>query len=419
MESRVLKFLLKTNSDGDFPDTGCFVFRYVSKERDNSVDRDSDTEDAEVFIEPPESHVLTDEDSAVEDEGGLADNLSSRQLTAGAEIRFTNSRRVGGIADDLNSDLHNEISAGTSSNGYLMEENIGNMSTSDTKKTNKTELKLHKVPAYPKYCDDPDLLFTEHYFPKDNYDMYKYLTHCELFELFFTDELLQVISQQTTNYALFQNCPDPQVSVKELRVYIAILLVSGYNELPSKCSYWETSRDMRNDLVYEAMRRDRFLQICRFIHFADNTAVDPDDKMYKLRPSTDYLKNKFLEHFVPEPNLSYDESMIRYYGRHGCKQFIHGKPIRFGYKIWCLNKPFGYLVNFEIYQGKNPRAKNDYELYFGKCAAPLVQMLQDVRNIKKSFQFNIFLDNLFTEPNILHVLKQNGYGVTGTIRDNR
>ncbi|KAG5895313.1 hypothetical protein JTB14_029146 [Gonioctena quinquepunctata] len=91
---------------------------------------DSDTEVAEVFIEPPESHVLTDEDSADKDEGGLADNLCSRQL----EIRFTNSRRVGGIADDLNSDLHNEISAGTSSNGYLMEENIGNMSTSNTKK---------------------------------------------------------------------------------------------------------------------------------------------------------------------------------------------------------------------------------------------------------------------------------------------
>lgn len=377
---------------------------------------DSDTEVAEVFIEPPESHELTDEDSADEDEGGLADNLSSRQLTAGAEIRFTNSRRVGGIADDLNSDLHNEIAADTSSNDDLMEEN---MSTSNTEQTNKNELKLHKVPANPEYCNNADLLFTEHYFPKDNYAMYKNMTHCELFELFFTDELLQLISQQTTTYALFRNCPDPQVSVEELRVFIAILLVSGYNELPSKRSYWESSKDMRNDLVYEAMRRDRFLQICRFIHFADNSAVDPNDKMYKLRPLTDHLNKKFLEHFVPEPNLSYDESMIRYYGRHGCKQFIRGKPIRFGYKIWCLNTTCGYLVNFEIYQGKNPRAKNDYELYFGKCAAPLVQMLQEVRNIKKSFRYNIFLDNLFTGPNILYALKQNGYGVTGTIRDNR
>ncbi|KAG5865280.1 hypothetical protein JTB14_008176 [Gonioctena quinquepunctata] len=96
-----------------------FVGITLQEALDIAYASDSDTEVTEVFIEPPESHVLTDEDSADDDEGGLADNLSSLQLTAGAEIRFTNSRRVGGIADDLNSDLHDEISAGTSSNGYL------------------------------------------------------------------------------------------------------------------------------------------------------------------------------------------------------------------------------------------------------------------------------------------------------------
>ena len=53
---------------------------------DIAYEPDSDTKIAEVFIEPPESHVLTDEDSADKDEGGLADNLSSRQPAPGAEI---------------------------------------------------------------------------------------------------------------------------------------------------------------------------------------------------------------------------------------------------------------------------------------------------------------------------------------------
>jgi hypothetical protein len=78
------------------------------------------------------------------------------------------------------------------------------------------------------------------------------------------------------------------------------------------------------------------------------------------RPITDALKVKFLEHFVPEQNLSYDESMIKYYGRHGCKQFIRGKPVRFGYKVWSLNTPSGYLINFEVYQGNNPRENKRY-----------------------------------------------------------
>ena len=44
--------------------------------------------------------------------------------------------------------------------------------------------------------------------------------------------------------------------------------------------------------------------------------------------------------------------MIEYLGRHGCKQCIRGKPIRFGYKVWCLNTSDGYLVSFDLYQGR-------------------------------------------------------------------
>lgn len=57
---------------------------------------------------------------------------------------------------------------------------------------------------------------------------------------------------------------------------------------------------MPNEMVYDAMRRDRFLQIGRFMHAADNSKFDQNNKMYKLRPLTDYLKDKFLEHFLPE-----------------------------------------------------------------------------------------------------------------------
>lgn len=73
-----------------------------------------------------------------------------------------------------------------------------------------------------------------------------------------------------------------------------------------------------------------------------------------------------LKHFHPEQHLSYDESMIAYFGRHGCKQFIKGKPMRFGYKVWSLCTPAGYLINFEIYQGQNPRSNPKYEERFDK-----------------------------------------------------
>jgi len=50
-----------------------------------------------------------------------------------------------------------------------------------------------------------------------------------------------------------------------------------------------------------------------------------------------------------------DESMVPYFGHHVCKQYIWGKPIRFGYKFWCDATRMGYNCWFEPYQGIKPK----------------------------------------------------------------
>ena len=57
-----------------------------------------------IYIEPPEATVLTDEDSADEDTGGLINNLTGRQLRAGAHDFFAGRS----TADDVASDNNNE-----------------------------------------------------------------------------------------------------------------------------------------------------------------------------------------------------------------------------------------------------------------------------------------------------------------------
>ncbi|KAJ8950829.1 hypothetical protein NQ318_012693 [Aromia moschata] len=47
---------------------------------------DDDIDVHEIYIEPPEANILTDEDSGEEDGGGLLDNLSGRQLLPKAEL---------------------------------------------------------------------------------------------------------------------------------------------------------------------------------------------------------------------------------------------------------------------------------------------------------------------------------------------
>lgn len=50
---------------------------------------------ADIYIEPRDPNVDCDEDSGDDDEGGLADNISSQQLRAGTEISISNNVRLG------------------------------------------------------------------------------------------------------------------------------------------------------------------------------------------------------------------------------------------------------------------------------------------------------------------------------------
>lgn len=256
-------------------------------------------------------------------------------------------------------------------------------------------------------------------FSKRTKDFGKYssLSPTELFELFFTDEIWDHIQAETTKYALSINCADPKITKSELKCFFGILIVSGYNILPGKKFFWDCATDMRNEFVSDSMRRERFITIMKFMHWADNSQMSPEDKVWKIRPVIDMLQARFLENFVPTENLNYDESMIKYYGRHSLKQFIKGKPIRFGYKVWCLNAENGYLISFEIYQGAGPKPNQAYDKLYGKCTAPLVKMLDNLP--EKDLPYQLFTDNLFTSVNLMKSLRERGYGVTGTVRQNR
>ena len=52
-----------------------------------------------------------------------------------------------------------------------------------------------------------------------------------------------------------------------------------------------------------------------------------DSHMAKVAPLYDLLNEKLQSFGVVHEDLSTDESMVSYFGRHSCKQFIWAKPI--------------------------------------------------------------------------------------------
>lgn len=414
-----------------------------------ALEDDEDLEPSCIFIEPPDPAMHTDEDSADEDQSGLINNLSGRQLSARCEVVLTSnknqtsknsrgtkcSRKVANESLDVSSASRGSGSvrgrgrargrqrggrSGTrgSQNNNAVSEELSQTTSSDDS-TDDDEPLAKKSRSSTRTWLQEDLCESRPIFPDPDYSKFRGKSPIEMLELFLDESFYEFLVTESQKYAAFLNCPDPKISVDEMIAFIAILVNSGYNTVPSKDHYWDQGDDLRNNLIYNCMRRDRFRTIMRFLHCADNTKMDSSDKMWKLRPLINMLKQKFCENYVPNPNLNYDESMIEYYGRHGCKQFLRGKPIRFGYKNWCLNTPAGYLLDFEIYQGKSINENSEYDKQFGKAASPLVKMIDKLPPNIQSLPMSFYFDNLFTGFPLLNELKNRGYDATGTVRENR
>ena len=101
----------------------------------------------------------------------------------------------------------------------------------------------------------------------------------------------------------------------------------------------------------------------KYFHVADNANLTEGDKYAKVRPLK--LNPLFMTFFPLQKELSVDESMIPYYGKHSLKQHIHGKPIQFGYKMWILCTPLGYALHIEPYQGAGTGFDANHGLGYG------------------------------------------------------
>ena len=102
--------------------------------------------------------------------------------------------------------------------------------------------------------------------------------------------------------------------------------------------YWSSQHIMRNTAISKSISQRKFESIYSHLHFADNQHLNAKDKFAKIQPLLNNLNKTFLENGPLSSHISVDECIVPYYGRHCAKQFIKGKPVRFGYKVnVCVN----------------------------------------------------------------------------------
>lgn len=232
----------------------------------------------------------------------------------------------------------------------------------------------------------------------------------DLFRKILDDEIIEHIVKESVKYAA-QKGFIIQLSNEDVYKYIAILILSGYCRVSHRRMYWETRPDTNNALVQNAMSRNSFDCLHRFFHVNDNNTIDKHDRIYKVRPLITHFNSKFQKLILPLGKMfSLDEAMEPYFGHHSMKQFIRGKPIRYGFKLWCLCVSNGYLIRFEPYTGASEREQGKS---LGTCVTE-----------RLCFDFlpsgsTVYIDNYFNSLPLLKSLREYDINCVGTIRNDR
>ena len=155
----------------------------------------------------------------------------------------------------------------------------------------------------------------------------------DILELFLTDEEMERICLESTIYARLKGEHNFTMTLDKLKVFIAILLLSGYTDLPRQEMYWERREDVHNLLVSSLMSKNEFEECKKCLQLRDNNNLDMADRFAEVRPLFNSINQQYLLNYQPTHHINVDKSMVPYFGRHGTKQYIHGKPKKIGYKL--------------------------------------------------------------------------------------
>lgn len=235
----------------------------------------------------------------------------------------------------------------------------------------------------------------------------------EYFSNLFPDEIIQMIVEYTNKYASMKQSKFwSDTNVKELKAFLAIIILMGINPQSDIELYWSADPFYNNIEISGTMTCKRFKKNLENLHVCDNSTHLPQkhkdhDKLQKIRPLLDCLNRTFQENATNSESQSVDE---RFKGRDSKKQYMPAKPIKRGFKAWCrCDSKTGYLYQFDIYTGKDQEANEEGLGY------RVVMKLGG--NLPRNTHL-VFV-NFFSSLALMEALYHRGILATGTVRMNR
>ncbi|KAF2903609.1 hypothetical protein ILUMI_02580, partial [Ignelater luminosus] len=227
----------------------------------------------------------------------------------------------------------------------------------------------------------------------------------DYFNLFFTDQFLEMIVQESNDYAesIFMRAGVSEYSritswkpltVGEMKVFLGLLFSHG-------------------DFESSYMSRNRFFLIMRCMHFAKNASPEdpaPQDRLYKVRPLITHFNERVKLVYYPHKNLCIDESVMLWRGRLFFRVYIQNKRHKYGVKFYLLTEPNGFILRCIVYSGKS-----DVLAGVGHAEKIVNSLTEDFYDAGHS----LFMDNYYNSVGLAERLLEKKTNCTGTLRKDR
>lgn len=227
------------------------------------------------------------------------------------------------------------------------------------------------------------------------------------------------IADQTNLYALQKGTSSwEEVSEQELRLFIGMQMGMGLVRLPSLQDYWSTNSILGAPGIVKGMGRNRFRAILSHLHLNDNTRMpqrgdEGFDKLYKIRPLLERVRINSQLCYQPHQQLAVDEAMILFKGRSSLKQYMPLKPVKRGYKAWCIcDSTNGYMYNLDLHTGASIGSLADDDGLGSRVVQKLMEPLYNLNH-------HVYMDNFFSSVSLATKLKTKSTYMIGTARSNR
>ncbi|XP_068104032.1 piggyBac transposable element-derived protein 4-like [Hyperolius riggenbachi] len=248
-------------------------------------------------------------------------------------------------------------------------------------------------------------------------------------QLFFSEAVIERIVEETNRYAT-QQLATPQgpfsrsrtwepVTAADIWLFLGLIILQGVVGKPLQKWYWSTNKIIATPFFGTVMSEYRFSLIMKFLHFSNNETFEesthPAPKLKKIWEVYQMVVENFRTTYVPQRDISVDESLMAYKGRLSWLQYIASKRARFGIKSYTLcESSTGYIWNTILYTGKGTKFCPRFS-EFGVATSSVLSLLEPL--LDKGYCLTT--DNFYTSPELSEILIKHKTDTYGTVRANR